>query len=491
MKTPYPIQWLAGLLSCCLPGGYAAASNFENLYRSPGATGAGHPTSRPDNDCDSRSFQNEPVTIVLTSFHGDGYRGNTRVLFERLCDHSTLQPVWLSRNRNLVQDLKRQYGNEYACMTHSLAGIRTLNRASAVFLTHGTSDYPFMRLPRRALIIQTYHGLPTKRGEYLRPGNDGPPGFLHRKILEYRFRPITHFLSSSPLVTDLFSRRFNIPAERFLETGYPAYDRLASRTECPAIGTNAVINIINGSNDSGADGVKHIKPGIPTPSRRFAEYWPEAPPSTRLILYAPTFRRRSRTRWFPFEDRDLTALAAFLEQHRALMALRAHPNDHTDLRALLNASPRIVSGGQEIAEDAMDLLPVTDAIITDYSSIYLEGLMRDIPPIFVPYDLGTYERGCLMPYDEVTPGPKVYHQHDLLAHLKMALQKTDGRESERSRVRHRYFASQYGSTPDNDGSDADSTDRLHARSEGIFKKPESACDRVIRFLEEQLLPANS
>ncbi len=407
MKTPYPLQWLAGILSCWYTFG-----------------------SRP-------SVPKDKSTVALTSFHGDGYRGNTRILFERMCDHPSLKPVWLSRNHKIVQKLKVQFGDERACLTHSLAGIKILNQASAVFLTHGTSDYPFMRLPRHALIIQAYHGLPTKGGEYMRPGNNKRPGFFHRKILEYRFRPITHFLSSSPLVTGLFSTRFNIPPDRFLETGYPAYDALAS---------------YGASAHSSSHPSSLSKPSAQniskTASNRLSMFWPEAPEAEKLILYAPTFRRRSRTRWFPFDDFDPDTLAAFLEKNKALMALRAHPNEGVNIRRFRSISPRIVSGDHKTVEDVFELLSVSDVIMTDYSSIYLEGLLLDIPVVFLPYDLKTYERGLSMPFEQMSPGPSVHSQKRLLESLDKAIQQDDGYELHRKKVRGLYFSCVDGKSTD-------------------------------------------
>ncbi len=389
--------------------------------------------------------------MVLTSFHGDGYRGNTRILFERLCNHSELKPVWLSRNRRLVRQIKKKFGDHRAFLTHSLAGVRILAGASAVFLTHGTSDYPFMRLPRHALIIQTYHGLPTKRGEYMRPKSEKKPGPLHRKILEYRFGPITHFLSSSPLVTRLFSTRFNIPTGRFIETGYPAYDKLISDQR-------------KRSSDSSAPDLAD-EPGSTTKgsaqsrSRHWSRYWPDAPSEDRLILYAPTFRRQKRTRWFPFDDLDLNAIAEFLEEKKALLALRAHPNEKTDIDHFCRISPRFVDAGHRTIDDVCNLLPAIDVIMTDYSSIYIEGLLLDIPAVFLPYDLESYERGLPLPFEQISPGPSVFSQKELLGALDKAIRRSDGYEQERTRVRDLYFSSLDG----------------------------NATGRVIQFLERSLL----
>lgn len=391
-KTPYPVQWAAGFLSAFMP----------------------------------RFCRRDPFRVVLTSFHGDGYRGNTSVLFEKLCNHAVLRPVWLSRNRDLVNELQAKFGEERACLTHSIRGMEMLAGTGAVFMTHGTSDYPFMYLPRHALRIQTYHGLPTKRGEYLRPAGDAPPNRLHQLILAYRFRPITHFLSSSPLVTRLFSARFNLPETVFRETGYPSTDEL-------------------------------INTGKPSPEF-FARLWPHAPRAGRLILYAPTFRRRSRTRWFPFDDLNLAGLASFLEEHDALLALRPHPNDGERLQHITGISDRFVVAGHTVIENVNLLVAASNVIVTDYSGIYLEGLLRDIPAVFIPYDRQSYERGFPLPFDEVTPGPHVRTQAEFLSGLEAALNRDDGFQDNREGVRSMFFSKTDG----------------------------NAAGRVIAFLEDEL-----
>ena len=392
MKTAYPIQWFAGII-CWL---------YQKLTKA------------------------DPATIVLTAFHGDGYRGNTRVLFEALCSHSQLKPVWLSRNRNIVEQIRNQYGEERSELTHSWRGIRALSKAGALLFTHGTSDFPFMQLPEKALKIQTYHGLPTKRGEYLRPKSDNPPGFFHKKILEYRFKQIDYFLSSSPLVTSVFSERFGIPKQHFLESGYPAYDSLIN-----------------------------FRLSDKSPNSLFTY----APAAKKLILYAPTYRKLSKTRWFPFDDRDSESLARFLEIEDALFAFRAHPNEQFDTEKYLKLSSRFVDASQKNIEDVYSLIPHCDVIITDYSSIYLEGLLRDIPAVFIPYDLESYERGLPLPYHEISPGPKVTSQQELINRLREALHGNDGFKSERERVKSLYF-------PDTSG---------------------MASENLIRFLEKKLI----
>lgn len=398
-RTLYPVQWFFGLLSAWLT-----------------------PQMKP-----------QPRKLVLTSFHGDGYRGNTRILFENWVKRPDAEVVWLTRNPQLCAELSRQYGVEKVCLQHSFRGLRELGQAQAIFLTHGTSDFAFLRLPRHAAIIQTYHGLPTKRGEYMRPNSDAPPGWFHRKVLEYRFQPLTHFLSSSRIVSDIFSRRFGLPLSRFRQTGYPMYAPLMY----PNAGKPAVLQQLG------------VRTG-------------DDAPLPKVILYAPTYRRRARTRWFPFQDFSPEKLRAFLDAHNALLCLRPHPNDLRPDPGLLRISARIILADQQTIEQTEVLLMAADAIITDYSSIYLEGLLRGIPPVFIPYDRDSYERGMPLPYDDVTPGPHVGTMASFLNALEEALAGAPKYRQERERVRGLFFEDQH----------------------------EDAVERVFSFLEDEVFGEN-
>jgi CDP-glycerol glycerophosphotransferase len=381
-------------------------------------------------------IRQNPRKIVLTSFHGDGYRGNTRFIFEAMMQRGDFDAVWLSRNPSVVQALKSRFGDSHAALAHSFEGLKHLASASVAGITHGTSDFAFMLIPRRTKIVQTYHGLPTKRGEYMRPTHDRGPNWLHRIILKHRFDKISYFLSSSKCVSALFSKRFGVPPDRFVETGFPAYDELMSIEKNPKFLADLIEK--NASKYASANAPKTDcnetnKSDISTP---------------RLLLYAPTFRRIAETKWFPFDDLNITEIASFLDKNNIYCILRAHPNDSLNVAEYRNISARFLDGGQALVENVNQLIANSDLIITDYSSIYLEGLLRDIPCLFLPYDRDKYERGFPLPYDEVTPGPKPRTQSEFICAIcdGMALEPQTNCASngsnyvtERKRVRDIYF----------------------------------------------------
>jgi CDP-glycerol glycerophosphotransferase (TagB/SpsB family) len=348
--------------------------------------------------------------VVLTSFHGYGYRGSPRVWYEHLLAHHAerVDPVWLSTRAELVARLQGRFGARHAALTHSARGLLELARARAIVISHGVDDLPYLHVNRKALLIQTFHGLPTKRGELL---SDHPSLSLRFEIWR-RWRPVDVFLSSSPLVSRIYGARFGLKPETFLELGCPCHDPLVRHKE-----------------RAGADGS-----GLGTEA-----LWPGAPRHREVILYAPTYRKRAPTRFFPFADFDGPKLAAFLEERQALLCLRPHPNDRVDLAPLLALSPRLVLAADRQIEDTAELLPKVDLILTDYSSIYLEGLLAGVPSVFIPYDREEYERGFPFDYDEMTPGPKVDRQDALLAAIRAALDGTDEAWARRRQEVQRVF----------------------------------------------------
>jgi CDP-glycerol glycerophosphotransferase len=339
--------------------------------------------------------------IVFTSFHGRGYRGNPRAVFEHLRRAGGADAVWLSTEAEIVTRVRALFGKTSAELLHGAAGVRALARASAVVLSHGITDLPYMHLPRRAVVLQSWHGLPTKKGELL--ADD--VSLRERISLWRKWAPVTHFLSSSPFVSELYGARFGLPQRRFVELGYPQYDALC--TEAPARGTRAL--------------------------------FPDAPAHERVVLYAPTFRKAAATRFFPFADLEPARLHALLEETRALVCLRPHPNDRLDLARALALSPRIVLADDKIAEDVVPLVRRADLIVTDYSSIYLEGLLADVPCLFLPYDRAEYERGLPWDYDAYTPGPKALTFAAFADALRRALGDRSADAAQRRRVRDAFF----------------------------------------------------
>ena len=171
----------------------------------------------------------------------------------------------------------------------------------------------------------------------------------------------------------------------------------------------------------------------------------------KIILYAPTWREYgSRSSFFPFEDKDLSALNTFLDEQDSYLLLRGHREEMERISSNYGEESlsRILPAHQEIFPDAQQLLAHVDVLVTDYSSIYFDFLLVDKPIIFIPYDLKEYQsyRGFLFDYDSNTPGDKVNTQREFISSLDLSLNSPENKSIERKQVLNLFHKYQTGNS---------------------------------------------
>jgi len=169
----------------------------------------------------------------------------------------------------------------------------------------------------------------------------------------------------------------------------------------------------------------------------------------KVILYAPTWREYGdRSSFFPFEDKDLKRLNAFLETQDAYLLMRGHREELERISENYGEEKlsRILPSHQKIFPDAQRLLAHVDVLVTDYSSIYLDFLLLDKPMIFIPYDLEQYQsyRGFLFDYDTHTPGDKVGTQAEFMESIDRALNKPELGAIERAQMKNLFHTYEDG-----------------------------------------------
>lgn len=132
---------------------------------------------------------------------------------------------------------------------------------------------------------------------------------------------------------------------------------------------------------------------------------------TRIVLYAPTFRRDCSLE--PYRI-DWKAMLPQLERHfhtgNVKVLLRLHPNmlGH-DTSSLLN-DPAVIDVTRY--HDMQELLCISDMLITDYSSSMFDFSMQMRPCILYAADADWYDRGFYFNLDEL-PYPLTRNQKEL------------------------------------------------------------------------------
>lgn len=155
----------------------------------------------------------------------------------------------------------------------------------------------------------------------------------------------------------------------------------------------------------------------------------------RLVLVAPTFRD-SRPSPMGFDQPTLSMLDVFCKTHKIELIFKFHPLER---RPTNTGSEHLHLCATD--SDIYPLMPLSSALITDYSSIYMDYLLLDKPIIFFVPDLDYYrhrDRQLQFDFEQMSPGPKLTSWQNVLSAL-IQQWTLDTYADERARLRGMAF----------------------------------------------------
>jgi hypothetical protein len=328
--------------------------------------------------------------------------------------------VFVTEHRDVVETLR---GSGYEAMYFpSWPAVRHLLQSGTVIVDSVDWTRRMRRfLTVRARVLQLWHGV----------------GFKRIELDKWRHEVSSHRVLSSPLVLalrkamhvfagrlvrydavnctsvfyrdEVFSRALLSPC--FPVTGYPRN----TFGELPEPARRLVWRNVDGSI-----------------SARLAR-WKEE--HRRIVLVAPTFRD-SRATPMGLTPDVLAMLDDHCEVHGIELVFKFHPQE----RQAQDVSGRHLHVCAPDS-DLYPLMPASSALITDYSSIYMDYLLLDKPVLFLVPDLERYvreDRDLQFDFGAMTPGPKLASWPELAAELARQLDQ-DSYSTERRRLRQLGF----------------------------------------------------
>lgn len=316
----------------------------------------------------SLCIRTNPKFIVFNSFHNTSFDSNSKYFFLWLIKNHPEYKIKFVINDMPLRDVLNQKLGNYFIETHTIAGAFNALHASVWIVS--TFDLPvgglFHRIKRT--IVHLGHGTPLKNLGLLEKNLS----FIKKSYYLINKNNIAYSLSSSPRFIDIIASFTGLPPDKILISGQPRNDQLFEPES---------------SVFSNMESTKHTK-----------------------VLYAPTWRPYADTVVFPFDDFSFEELDAFLTTNNITIYLRLHPRIEDTIPAQLLKIKNIQIFNSEEYPEIMDYLNMFDILVTDYSSIYFDYLLLDRPILFLPYDRKQYDEeiGFTVPYDEFTPGDKVY-----------------------------------------------------------------------------------
>lgn len=328
--------------------------------------------------------------IWCFSSYRDSFVDNSKYLFHYVSkNHPEITCYWVTDDLELLKEMKAKGYN--ALKRKSIQGAYIISRSKYVFFSAYVSEINFW-LTSGAKLVNLWHGLPLKKIEF-----DIDSGFLAEKyspsltktrLRNQLFNPSAYrdfdlMFAPSGEMQDIFSSAFRIDKSKLVDCGSPRTDQF-------------------------------FNPKLFTGMAKYPSWVNETIASNKKIfIYMPTFRDVGGE-FFSSQNFDFEALQKTMEILDGEFWIKAHPAAVSENIAISHLS-RIKMLPSNI--DMYPLLKDSHALITDYSSIYIDYLLLDKPIYFYCFDLAHYLRTCrsmYFKYQDTTPGLKVETFESLL-----------------------------------------------------------------------------
>ncbi len=309
--------------------------------------------------------------IIIYSYKGVKFNFNSRVFFDYLRLRKQLEHSYyfIIDDDKLRRELRKEYGDHFVT-THEIGDLCKILMAK-FWITSTRPVFLFPQVIFGRKIINLWHGMPIKKISV----EDASSSFLMRVLYKYYYPYFySKIISYSEACAELMKRSFCVDDSKILISGSPVGQIIGN----PNLNNSKVEAI------KAIDGYK--------------------------VLYAPTYRDGSSTRYFPFDEFDIDKFNIFLKENKIHFYVRPHHLDKYNINKLSNIHLLTANDVEEITYH----LSAFDVLITDYSSLFVDFLLTSGRVIFIPYDLDLYlsSRGQNFNYYDITPGPIVFSEDE-------------------------------------------------------------------------------
>lgn len=297
------------------------------------------------------------------------FSDNTRALYEYMIDNGYHKKYRIVLSLNTYAEYKERVPKEVR-VTGNKLGILYFLRSSYAFYSFG--KYP-IQPSKDQCVVNLWHGMPLKRIGNLESGCE---------TINYNY--FSYVVATSNLFSDIMRQVFDCTKEQIKILGQPRCDKLFIKN---------------------------------SPLKKFRKG------AKKMVIWVPTFRDKGDD----FEGKglflealeggQLQELNRYLTLQDCCMVIKIHPlqvltkpyeYDYSNIVILLEEDMKEIS--------LYELLSVSDALITDYSSIYFDYLLLDRPIGFTVDDQQQYEkmRGYVFenPLDYM-PGQHIHNMIEL------------------------------------------------------------------------------
>lgn len=300
------------------------------------------------------------------------FSGNERALFEEVKNDPLIRKIILTRGK----PVEIAGENVEVVALESPLGQHRLMRAANIFVKHSpTRNLVYPVSGDLHNIINLWHGIPFKRIGYVSADMIGRQARIADEHAKCRA-----VISSSRIDTLAMSAAFYpLTYDQVWNTGLPRNDFVLRAEE-----------------------------RLPTDLRDQLRRLQRTLNGRRLILFMPTFRNAQQDGYYRFTCDEKSFLHEWLERNNAVLGLREHMADSAQSFSHQLHDLGVLDLADAEYPNVEVLYRASSALITDYSSCFIDYMLTDKPALSFAYDYDRYtcvERGAFYDLEQVFPGP--------------------------------------------------------------------------------------
>lgn len=331
------------------------------------------------------------------------FSDNSKYLFYEVNErYPDIRAIWIANTRNDTRLLRAQGFEAY--LWWSLQGLYHAATAK-VYVSNGDISDINRCLAGGVFFLNLWHGVGLKKIRWLAPQNflRNYPGVSEDEMhSSFRFKIETFsWLFRKPELTLVpsyaqaeifFAPMLEVPMSQILLGAYPR---------------NSLLN-------KDLDACKaYIRRYEPNATLKLVD---ELDRFSYVYLYMPTWRNDGHD-FVKGAHINWDELNSVLAKRNAVLLLKLHPHTVMDM-SQIDSYSNIMNYPSEC--DVYTIMPFTDCLITDYSSIYSDYSLMDKEIILFVYDYEQYVKGSyeLKDYDKYYPGVRAHNFEDLLTIIK-------------------------------------------------------------------------
>lgn len=347
-----------------------------------------------------RRRRSEPNQICVIPRSGTIDQDTTAIICQNDRNHNkelyiAVDSVQKEREKN--QRLLSNADQVKLIKIHSLRCVEVLADSEVVVTKDRMWQYRLLR-DRSTKFVRIPHGIPAKDPQVLPDTSCGLTGLLPAVFDLHKnfYYTVASEMELYREVSVMGRSKSNLA-----QYGYPRYDRIRHLVDNPG---DAMLD----------DETRSIL---------------ESSENHYNILYAPTHKDDVyETTLFPFPDKDIEELRTFLSENNIRIFIRLHVREEdSGIAEEYVDGETILYAGNEMSGSAAEMMPYFDALITDYSSIYLDYVLFDKPILFVQDDIERFRelRGFAFDYERYWPGPKIQTQKEIMDGISDVVMKNE------------------------------------------------------------------